>query len=196
MPPTIPVPSHIIQIWWRYTPSAEKTSPPHQQHAATNPALRGPARSSHPPQTAAAAPRKTKKRVYIHPNSLIFQSQVVANTRARNDMSAGQATDCVMPMARESGNQNTLNPYAMPMQRWIAKAAGGTSQRLKCRPAMILSLASRPSSPLPVRTPSAAVFAISPPNVFYNAILCPESMEAIAQNSSLQQYVRLSARCG
>src|SRR5215472_4034000 len=111
-------------------PSADITRPPHQHSPATKPAFRGPARSSQPPHTAAAAPRKTKNSVYIHPSSLIFQSHVVANARAMNDMSAGQATDCVMPMARDSGSQNTLNPYAMPMQRWMASAAGGTSQRL------------------------------------------------------------------
>jgi hypothetical protein len=36
----------------------------------------------------------------------------------------------VTPKARASGSQNTLKPYAMPMQRWIASAAGGMSHRL------------------------------------------------------------------
>src|SRR5215470_3772041 len=159
MPPTIPVPSHIIQIWWRYTPSAEKTSPPHQQHAATKPALRGPARSNHPPQTAAAAPRNTKYRVYIQPSSLIFQSQVVAKTRARNDMSGAQAIAVLPLIARDSGSQNTEKPYAMPMQRCIQSAAGGTSQRLNPAPAMIRSLASNPTPllPLPVKTAASAI---------------------------------------
>jgi hypothetical protein len=66
---------------------------------------------------------------------LTFQSQLVANTDWTNVMSAGQARDSVMPIARDKGSQNTLNPYAMPMQRWIARAAGGTSQRLKRGPA-------------------------------------------------------------
>src|SRR5712671_1066268 len=43
---------------------AEITSPPHQHSAATTPALRGPARSSHPPQTAADDPSSTKR---VHP---------------------------------------------------------------------------------------------------------------------------------
>src|SRR5579862_517950 len=104
--------------------------PPHQQMAATMPALRGPACSSHPPQRAAAEPRNTKNIVYIHPSIEIFQSHVVAMISAKNDMSAGQATDLVRPTARDSGSQNTLKPYAIPMHRWIARAAGGTSQRL------------------------------------------------------------------
>src|SRR5499427_6067410 len=130
IPPMIPVPSHIIQTWCRYTPIAENTRPPHQQHAATKPALRGPARSSQPPQTAAAAPRNTKYSVYIQPSSLIFQSQPVANTRAMNDMSGAQAIAVLPLIARDSGSQKTENPYAMPMQRCIQSAAGGTSQRL------------------------------------------------------------------
>src|SRR5215831_3946932 len=110
MPPMTPEPSQSIQSWCRYTPTAEKTRPPHQHSAATKPALRGPARSSQPPQTAAAAPRNTKNRVYIHPRSLTFQSQVVVNIRPTNDISGGQAIDCLIPSARESGSQNTLKP--------------------------------------------------------------------------------------
>src|SRR5262252_11140209 len=105
----IPVPSHIIQIWCKYTPAAENTRPPHQQHAATNPALRGPARSSQPPHTAAAAPRNTKYSVYIQPSSLIFQSQVVANIRATNDMSGAQAIAVLPLIACDSGSQKTEN---------------------------------------------------------------------------------------
>src|SRR5665213_800537 len=91
-------------------PQAENTRPPHQHSAATKPALRGPARSSQPPQMAAARPRNTKNSVNIQPSSLIFQSQVVANIRPKNDMSAGQATAVVIPMACDSGSQNTLKP--------------------------------------------------------------------------------------
>lgn len=40
--------------------AAEIHRPPHQQRAATNPALRGPDRSSQPPQTAAEDPRNIK----------------------------------------------------------------------------------------------------------------------------------------
>ena len=37
--------------------------------------------------------------------------------------------DSVMPMTRVSGMLKTLKAYAWPMHRWIASAAGGTSQR-------------------------------------------------------------------
>src|SRR3954447_9013877 len=98
-------------------PIAEITRPPHQHSAETNAALRGPTRSSQPPQSAAAEPRNTKKSVYIQPSVDTFQSQVDANTDAMKLMSAGHSTGLVMPIAFESGNQNTLKPYAMPMQR-------------------------------------------------------------------------------
>src|SRR3954471_8548030 len=77
MPPMIPDPSHISHSWWIMTPNAEITRPPHQQNVATTPALRGPARSSQPPQMAAAEPRNTKNRVYVHPSMFNFQSHVV-----------------------------------------------------------------------------------------------------------------------
>ena len=48
-----------------------------------------------------------------------------------------------MPIARLSGSQNTLNPYAIPMDRWMASAAGGTSQRLNSGRAMMRSLERR-----------------------------------------------------
>jgi hypothetical protein len=92
------------------TPTAEMTRPPHQHIAETRPALRGPTRSSQPPQIAADDPRNTKKRVYIQPRSLIFQSQLAVNRAETNDMSAGQATDLSVPIACESGSQNTLKP--------------------------------------------------------------------------------------
>ena len=84
--------------------------PPHQHSAATKPALRGPARSTQPPQMAAAEPRNTKNSVYIQPSSLIFQSQLVTNSAWTSDVSAGQATDLVTPIERDSGIQNTLKP--------------------------------------------------------------------------------------
>src|SRR6185437_15814779 len=104
MPPITPEPSHSIQSWCMTTPSAEMRRPPHQQSAATTPALRGPACSSHPPQIAAAEPRNTKKSVYIQPSMLIFQSQDVVNTVAMKDMSAGHATDLLIPIARDNGS--------------------------------------------------------------------------------------------
>src|SRR5947208_3231973 len=95
-------------------PSAPIRRPPPQHSAATTPALRGPARSSQPPQIAADTPSSTKNSVYIQPRLEIFQSQVVVNSSCASDMS-GQALLAVSPTARESGSQNTLKPYAMPM---------------------------------------------------------------------------------
>ena len=37
--------------------------------------------------------------------------------------------ECVTPIRCASGRLNTLNAYAWPIERWIASAAGGTSQR-------------------------------------------------------------------
>src|SRR5215216_3905031 len=109
-------------------------NPPDQQKAATTPAFRGPTRSSQAPKSAAEEPRKTKKRVNIQPRVLIFQSP---------------GAGWVMPIARLNGSQNTLKPYAIPIDRWIARAAGGTSQRLNPGPATIRSFESNPAiSPL------------------------------------------------
>src|SRR4029077_20847180 len=102
-----PEPIHSIQSWCTVTPRAEIKRPPHQQNAATTPALRGPTRSSQPPQRAAEEPRKMKKSVYIGVISTMRQSQVVANSEERSDGS-GQATNFWMPIERESGSQNTL----------------------------------------------------------------------------------------
>src|ERR1700730_13892534 len=103
-------------------------NPPLQQQAATTPALRGPSRSTHGPKSAADDPSMTKNSVNIHPSVLIFQSS---------------GAELVMPMARLSGSQNTLNPYAMPIHKWIASAAGGTSHRLNPGPATMRSLESQ-----------------------------------------------------
>ena len=83
--------------------------PPPQHRAATAPALRGPARSSQPPQMAAETPSTTKNSVYIQPMLATFQSQVVVNSSWTRDMS-GQAFGAVSPMARDSGSQNTEKP--------------------------------------------------------------------------------------
>ncbi len=90
-------------------PIDPSTSPPHQHNAATNPALRGPARSSHPPQIAAETPRMTKNSVNIQPRLATRQSQVVVNNSCTIDMS-GHAFGAVSPMARDNGSQNTLKP--------------------------------------------------------------------------------------
>src|SRR5689334_6554782 len=59
-PPMTPDPNQSSQIRCTYTPSADKKNPPPQQHAATTPALRGPSRSSHGPNSAAEQPSTTK----------------------------------------------------------------------------------------------------------------------------------------
>src|SRR3954454_6654859 len=110
MPPMIPEPSHISHSWWIMTPNAETTSPPHQQNVATTPALRGPARSSQPPQMAAAEPRNTKNRVYVHPSIFNFQSHGVVVACPMKRVSAGQPTDWVMPIALNNANQKTEKP--------------------------------------------------------------------------------------
>src|SRR5262245_10077003 len=110
-------------------PTAEMRNPPPQQHAATNPAFRGPSRSTQGPKSAADDPSITKNSVYIHASVLIFQSS---------------AADCVMPIARLKGSQKTLKPYAIPIDKWMASAAGGTSHRLKSDWAMMRSRDRRP----------------------------------------------------
>src|SRR5450432_3906314 len=120
--------------------------PPHQQTALTTPALRGPTCSSQPPQSAAEQPRMTKNVVYIQPSVAMCQLQLVVKSSAQNVMSLHSGA-VVAPSAFDSGSQNTEKPYAMPMHKWMASAAGGTSQRLKPAPAMVRSLASRPGSP-------------------------------------------------
>src|SRR3954466_8744999 len=104
MPPMTPVPSHMSHSWCVITPKDEITRPPHQQSAATKPALRGPARSSHPPQVAAEMPSRTKNSVYVHPSIETFQSQLVVKSWATTLISFGHAMDCVMPSAFDNGN--------------------------------------------------------------------------------------------
>src|SRR5258705_3734775 len=110
MPPIRPEPSHSIHNWCACTPAAEITSPPHQHNAATTPALRGPACSTQPPQRAAEEPRNTKNKVYVPPRLKMRQSQEVVNSSVTRRMSAGQASDCRVPRAFDSGSQNTPKP--------------------------------------------------------------------------------------
>ena len=108
MPPITPEPSHIShKLMDVDADGAEDTRPPAQQHAATTPALRGPTRSSQPPQIAAETPSRTKNRVYIQPMLAMRQSQVVVKSSCKNVMS-GHALGCVIPSARDNGSQNTL----------------------------------------------------------------------------------------
>src|SRR6202040_2083398 len=95
-------------------PNAPINRPPAQHSAATTPALRGPTRSSQPPQIAAETPSSTKNNVNIQPMLATRQSQVVVKSSCTSDIS-GQAFGAVSPTARDSGSQNTLKPDAMPM---------------------------------------------------------------------------------
>ena len=63
IPPITPAPSQRSHSWCKRTASAESKSPPHQQQADTNAALRGPTRSSQVPKIAALEPRNTKNSV-------------------------------------------------------------------------------------------------------------------------------------
>src|SRR3954471_1258269 len=111
-------------------PSAEMKNPSPQQQAATTPLFRGPACSSHRPKTAAERPRKTMAMVKIQASSVCFQSP---------------GADSVMPRTLVSGSLKTLNAYACPMLRWMARAAGGTSQRLNPGFATMFSLDRNPA---------------------------------------------------
>ncbi len=93
------------------------TKPPHQHNAETSPAFLGPARSSHLPHTAADEPKKTKKRVYIHPNMEMSQSNEVEKILAKKPMSAGAGTDAETPSDFDRGSQKTEKPYAIPMHK-------------------------------------------------------------------------------
>src|SRR4051812_20844565 len=150
-----PDPSSISQNWCCWMPSAEISIPPHQHTAATTPALRGPARSSQPPQTAAAMPRIRKNSVNIQPRVEMCQSQLLANHSPKKPTSGPQVLPApALDNCLESGSQNTEKPYAMPMHRWIASAAGGTIQRLNPAPAMMRSLSSSPGACAPRSGPA------------------------------------------
>ncbi len=122
----------------------EQTAAPAE--GGNNPALRGPERSNQPPQTAAATPRKKMNRVNTQLRSATLQSQVVVTSASMIPALGAQATGLPPVSARLNGSQKTLNPYAMPMHRWIANAAGGTNHRLKPGGAMVRARDSRPPS--------------------------------------------------
>ncbi len=105
-----PVPSHSSHSWCERTPTAPRTSPPHQHTAATTPVLRGPERSAQPPNSAAEEPRKTKNRIGITCRSDTCQSQVVVTSRPASPRSAGHFVEVVIPIALVSGNVNTEKP--------------------------------------------------------------------------------------
>ena len=148
-------------------PAAEITRPPHQHSADTKPALRGPARSSQPPKMAADEPRNTKNSVYMTLRSDTRQSQLVVTSACMTEKSAGQATGWVMPSTRVSGSQNTEKPYAMPMHRWMASAAGGTIQRLKPGRATVrLRSSSLPVGAVPTVAVDPSIYYVSPINAY------------------------------
>jgi hypothetical protein len=88
-------------------------------------------------------------------------------------MSGAHATGAVMPIALDNGNQNTEKPYAMPMHKWMANAAGGTSQRLKPGLAMIRSLDRNPGwAPAPL--PERLLLILKPPLIFVVQPACTQ----------------------
>jgi hypothetical protein len=56
-------------------------------------------------------------RVNTQFRSATSQSQLVVNKAFRMPEPAGQFTGLLPPIARDSGSQKTLNPYAIPIQR-------------------------------------------------------------------------------
>ena len=134
----------MIQSWCRMTPIAAIAMPPHQQIADTTPALRGPdALEPAAPQRRGRSEEDEEQRV--DPAEVATRQSQVVVTSARASVRSAQTTGCVTPSARDSGSQNTLKPYAIPMQRWMASAAGGTSQRLNPGAAMMRSRSRSPA---------------------------------------------------
>jgi hypothetical protein len=80
-----------------------------------------PARSSQPPHAAADKPSKTKKEG-VHPAETGDVPVAVDGEKLADKQRSGQATLLSRPTARDSGNQKTLKPYAIPMQRWMQSA--------------------------------------------------------------------------
>ena len=60
------------------------------------------------------------------------------NTQPRVLSFQSSGAEWVTPIAWLSGMLKTLNAYACPIERWMARAAGGTSQRLKPGGATVL----------------------------------------------------------
>ena len=83
--------------------------PPDQQSAATTPALRGPERSTQPPNSAAETPSNTMPMVKMMTRLVICQSQLVVN-KSPTRVGFWQAPALSVPMARDSGSQKTLSP--------------------------------------------------------------------------------------
>src|SRR5258708_10759806 len=129
IPPTTPYPRITSGNAWSWTPSAAMRNPALKQQAEVNSAWRGQTRSSHLPSTAAVSPRQTMATLKMAASEVSFQSP---------------GADLVIPRSRVIGRLNTLIEYTWPMQRWMARAAGGASQRLRPGSAIILSLSRIP----------------------------------------------------
>src|SRR5579859_1397197 len=104
------------------------TNPPPQHSAEMKPALSGPACSNQPPQIAAEMPSMAMKVSKICVTAGTVQLHDPANSCAKKPMLPQLAAPGSSLLI---GNQNTEKPYAIPIHRWMAKAAGGTNHRLK-----------------------------------------------------------------
>src|SRR4051812_12879055 len=120
MPPNTPYPNSNTGKLCRETPAAATTNPPPKHTADANIAARGPTRSSQAPNVAAESPRKTIATLNTQPIVLSFQFPDAVS---------------LPPTRRANGRLNTLNAYACPIDKWMASAAGGTSQREYSGPA-------------------------------------------------------------
>src|SRR6218665_1573770 len=132
IPPITPEPKTIIQNWCKYTPRAENNMPPHQHRADTTPTLRGPTRSSHPPQSEADDPSKTKNRMYIQPRVETFHSQVVVKSCAKRSC-LSHASEFLIPSALDNGSQNTEKAMGHAYARVDGKGRRGDQPTVEAR---------------------------------------------------------------
>jgi hypothetical protein len=107
IPPMKPYPRYTSHSCVVAMPREPIRKPVHQKQAAVNIALRGPTRSTQVPITAAETPSITMAIEKMMPIAVRLVSKC--------------ATSAVL---------YTLVAYACPIQRWMARAAGGISHRL------------------------------------------------------------------
>jgi len=105
----IPQPSHSSHSWCMATPMPPRIMPPPQHSAAMKPALRGPARSSQLPQSAADTPRKKMNSVKVRLTDGTVQLQVVVNSSLIRLCDAHAAAS-VPASSLVIGSQNTEKP--------------------------------------------------------------------------------------
>src|ERR1700689_5349554 len=108
-PPKMPVPSHSSHSWCIDTPMPPTIMPPPQHNAAMNPALRGPARSSQPPHSAAEMPSTAMNNSNVCVTSGTLQLQVVVVSMADRP-SALHAASSVPLSSLLIGSQKTEKP--------------------------------------------------------------------------------------